>query len=54
MIIDHVEDDLDAGVVQRGNSGAEGVDLMALSIARFRRKVAQRVVAPIILQAFIE
>ena len=54
VVVDHVEDDLDAGVVQRRDRGAEIADGVAAGVALIRREEAERVVAPIIAQAAVE
>ena len=54
VVVDDVENDFDAGVVQRRDRGAESVDGVAAGVARLRREEAERVVAPVVLQAAVE
>ena len=54
VVVDDVEDHLDAGIVQRRDSRAEIVDRVAGRVARLRREEAERVVAPVIAQAAVE
>ena len=51
VVVDHVENDLDAGIMQRRHRGAEVVDGIAAGVTLLRRKEAERVVAPVIAQA---
>jgi hypothetical protein len=55
VVVDHIEDDLDTGLVKCANHGLELVDLLAaLAGARVsvvRREEPDRVVAPVIAQA---
>ncbi len=58
VVVDHVEDYLDAFAVQSLHHGFELGDLRALiargTILRFRAEVVQRVVAPVIAKAAID
>ena len=54
MVVDHVEDDLDAGVVQPRDGGAEAVERHVDRIARLGREEAERVVAPVVAQAALD
>ena len=54
VVVDHVEDHLDAGVVQRADHGAEIVDDVAVAVVRVGREEAERVVAPVIAQAPVD
>ena len=54
VIIDDVEHDLDAGVVQPGHRGAEGIERIVLGVARLRREEGQRVVAPVIGELLLD
>ncbi len=55
VVVDDVEDDLDPGLVQRPHHPLELADLLARRtgrrVARVRGEVADRVVAPVVLQA---
>jgi hypothetical protein len=48
VVVDHVEDDLDARVVEPRDHGLELVDHAGCEIARMRAKEADRVVAPVV------
>ena len=54
MIVDDVQDHLDAGVVQSGHGRTEIRDRVAGSVTRFRGKKTQCVVAPIIFQPAVQ
>ena len=54
VVVDHVEDDLDAGVVEALDHGLELADRAACQVARLGREEADRVVAPIVAQALGE
>ena len=54
VVVDHVEDDFDPGIVQRRDGGAEIADGVAVGVTLVRREEAQRIVAPIIGQAAVE
>ena len=54
VVVDHVEDDLDAGAVQLGDGGAERVLDVVGGVALLGREEAQRVVAPVVLEAVLE
>ena len=55
VVVDHVQDDFDASGVQRGDHHFELLDSvlwqMRCGIAALRRKVCQRVIAPVIREA---
>src|SRR5690349_1362952 len=50
VVVDHVQDDLDPGIVQTRHGGAKRIKRRIKRVARFRRKEAERVVAPEIVQ----
>ena len=54
VVVDHVEDDLDAGVVQARHGRAERVERVVGRVARLGREEAERVVAPIVAQAALD
>ena len=54
MIVDHVENDLDAGGMQRLNSGSEPVSRIICEIARLGREVIEGRIAPIVPQTFLD
>src|SRR6185503_7593572 len=54
VIVDDVEDDLDAGSVECCDRVLEFCMVAATEIARFRRKEADRVVAPVIAQVALD
>ena len=54
MVVDHVQQDFDAGVVQALDHGFELGQIAAAEVARFRREEAQGAVAPVVAQAAIE
>src|SRR5262245_38063814 len=54
MIVDHIEDDFDAGVMQSRNGRSKRVERRARSVTRLGREEAQRVVAPIVAQAALD
>jgi hypothetical protein len=51
VVVDHVEDDLHAGRVQRTDHGLELVHLARGAVARFRSEEADGVVAPVVAQS---
>ena len=51
MVVDHVEDHLDAGGVQALDQGLEFADMTTLRITHVGRKVTNGVIAPVIAQA---
>src|SRR5262245_66428125 len=54
MIVDDVQDDLDAGVVQPRNGRSKRIERRAGSVTRLGREEAQRVVAPIVGQSVLD
>src|SRR5215467_13522682 len=54
VIVDDIQDYLDSGVVQRRDGRPKIGDRVASGVARLRRKEAERVVTPIILQATLD
>jgi hypothetical protein len=54
VIVDDVEDHLDAGVVQARDRGAELVERAGRGIARLQCKEAERIVAPVIAQSALD
>ncbi len=58
VVVDHVEDDLDAGLVQRPHSRLELQDLLAAvapgGVRVVRGEEADRVVAPVVVQAHVD
>ena len=54
MVVDNVENDLDAGVMQRDDGRSEGVERRARRITRLGREEAQRIVAPVVAQAALD
>ena len=54
VVIDHVQQHFDAGVVQTFDHGFELGQIATAEIARFRREETQRAVAPVVAQAAID
>ena len=54
VVVDDIQDHLDSSIVQRRDGRAKIGDRVASGVARLRRKEAERVVAPIILQATLD
>ena len=54
VVVDHIEDDLDAGVVHDLREGLDLAQAAAADILRMRRKEADRVVAPIVLEPALD
>ncbi len=53
VVVDHVEDDLDARRVQRLHHGLELLDLERRAVAHLRREVGEGVVAPVVLHPLV-
>ena len=53
VVVDDVEDDLDAGGVQAAHGDAHLVDRAVGEVARLGREEAERVVAPVVAQALL-
>ena len=53
VVVDHIQQHFDAGVVQAFDHGFEFGQIAAAQIARFRREEAQGVVTPVVAQATI-
>src|SRR5262249_30609389 len=54
MVVDDVENDLDAGVVQPRYCGAKGVERIFQSVARVGSEESHRVVAPVVAQSALD
>ena len=53
VVVNHVENDLDAGLVQFSHHGLELIALAAAEVARRWCKETQRVVTPVVDQVFL-
>ncbi len=54
MVVDDVEHDLDAGIMQARDGCAENVEWVFLSVPRFRSEEGDGVVTPIIDELFLD
>ena len=54
VIEDHIQDDLDAGVVQASDHGLEFAQVTGRHVALLRREEAEGLVAPIVAQSLID
>ena len=54
VVVDHVEQHLDAGIVQSRNRGAKGVQRLIGCISRLRREKCDGVVAPVVHQTLLD
>src|SRR5688572_8832062 len=50
VVVDHIEDDLDAGLMQPIHSRGDFFELTGSHISRLGRKESKRVIAPVITQ----
>src|SRR5262245_18459081 len=53
MIVDDIENDLDAGIVQRAHRTLKALDAGIAEIARLRRKIGKRGTAPVIFEILL-